>query len=348
YVGGQFNLIGSRAKGRIARYYTDGRLDADFASGIGFDGTVVTLLLTDNRLYAGGAFSSYDGQTTEKIARLHLDGSLDTAFVVPGTGFNSSVVKIKPSFDTPGAIYAAGNFTDYNGTGAVRMARLLSNGSLDVGFNSGSGFDATVLDFVQVSVAPFNIAAVGTFLNHGGNQAQRIGMVTVAGAFDGGFSAFPACDSVARAITIVNGTELYVFGDFANYNATAAEGGVVLTTNGAFQVGIPAGFTSGAGPVAVVKAPWLSDHFYVGGSFSTFSTQSPAHAMLINNGGAINVSFDTDPGFDGNVRALAASAATEYRIYMGGLFTSYNSVSADYLARLRTDGTLDTSFPQVP
>ena len=76
------------------------------------------------------------------MARLHSDGSLDTAFSV-GTGFGSTVRTIGVRTDGK-RIYVGGQFTNYNGSGVSRFVALLSDGSIDTGFDTGTGFNSTV------------------------------------------------------------------------------------------------------------------------------------------------------------------------------------------------------------
>lgn len=53
-------------------------------------------------------------------------------------------------------------------------------------------------------------------------------------------------------------------------------------------------------------------------------------------------SFNIGTGFNGEVRASALQP--DGKLVVGGAFTSYNGTTRNYIARLDTDGTLDTSF----
>ena len=85
----------------------------------------------------GGTFTSYNGTPAGYIARLNADGSLDTTFNYGGTGANNNVdeIVILPS----GKILIAGAFSTYNGLPAPRITRLNADGSMDAGFNPGTG-----------------------------------------------------------------------------------------------------------------------------------------------------------------------------------------------------------------
>ena len=45
-----------------------------------------------------------------------------------------------------------------------------------------------------------------------------------------------------------------------------------------------------------------------------------------------------------NAPIVTVGIQSDQKILIGGEFTTYNGASANYLARLNTDGTLDTSF----
>ncbi len=86
---------------------------------------------SDGKVLIGGTFTTYNGTSRGYVARLNSDGSLDTAFAT-GAGANSQVNSVAVQSD--GKILIGGDFTTYNGTSRVRVARLNSDGSLDTGF----------------------------------------------------------------------------------------------------------------------------------------------------------------------------------------------------------------------
>src|SRR5690606_13912274 len=62
--------------------------------------------------------------------RLNTDGSIDTSFSI-GTGFNASVRTI--ALQSDGKILAAGDFWEYNGQSAPRIARLHNTVTASIG-----------------------------------------------------------------------------------------------------------------------------------------------------------------------------------------------------------------------
>ena len=112
-------------------------------SGVGrLGGTAMSLftrafsIQADNKIVIGGVFNEVNGTARNNIARLNADGGLDTGFN-PGTGADNTVTTL--SVQPDGKILIAGYFTSYNGASRNRIARLNTDGSLDVGFDPGTG-----------------------------------------------------------------------------------------------------------------------------------------------------------------------------------------------------------------
>jgi uncharacterized delta-60 repeat protein len=144
-VGGQFTSYKGQTYNRIIRLNSDASIDTSFVIGTGFNAAIrrnCIALQSDNKIIVGGLFTSYSGVSRNYIIRLNTDGSIDNTFNI-GTGFNleTSSVLIQPD----GKILVGGQFTTYSGiTNVNRIVRLNSNGSRDIGFNSGGvGFGST-------------------------------------------------------------------------------------------------------------------------------------------------------------------------------------------------------------
>lgn len=167
----------------VTRHHPDGSRDVSFAPALGGrlygGGEYVRALAieADGRILVGGFFHAVNGTTRNGIARLNANGTLDTnstlnisgdfhftvsvlasqpdgKFFIGGGRFNSdgspdgsfaavggvSSVAVQPD----GKVLVGGSFTSVHGTNRRRIARLLANGSLDPGFNPGTGADETV------------------------------------------------------------------------------------------------------------------------------------------------------------------------------------------------------------
>ena len=112
-IGGEFTLVNSVQRLRLARLNTDGSLDTSFNPTLLFNGAVYALAQApDGKIYFGGSFEDAGGSGRDHFARLNADGSLDTGF--NDTGVDDTVRAIALDWDQY-RIYIAGDFTMVGG-----------------------------------------------------------------------------------------------------------------------------------------------------------------------------------------------------------------------------------------
>ena len=181
YAGGTFSSYNGTTSKGIVRLNSDGSIDTGFNSGTGFSDFIVWTIKIDSngKIYVGGQFTSYNGTTANRIIRLNTDGSIDTNFST-GTGFNNTVAAIFE--DSNGKIYVVGAFTSYNGTTANRIIRLNTDGSIDTGFNSGTGFDNTAIQIKLDSNG--KIIVGGNFTSYNGTSRSKLVLLNSDGSFN--------------------------------------------------------------------------------------------------------------------------------------------------------------------
>ncbi|MBA3900534.1 MAG: T9SS type A sorting domain-containing protein [Bacteroidetes bacterium] len=169
-VGGEFSSFNGTPKSGIARLNTNGSLDASFASGFGFDGTVYsTVIQSDGKILAGGLFDFFNGTPVSKIVRLNANGSLDTSFD-PGTLKNGVIYSI--SIQNNKKILVGGAFSFSGGTNITNFARLNPAGGLDNTFDTGTGFQSDVRSIELQNDGKIIVA--GSFFSFNGVYAGRI------------------------------------------------------------------------------------------------------------------------------------------------------------------------------
>ena len=125
---------------------------------------------------------------------------------------------------------------------------------------------------------------------------------------------------------------------------------VKLTPTGAVDLAFNPG-GGGVEPVFIwaMTPPDSSGNIVIGGSFTTYNgTNARRIARLNTTTGAIDSTFNAGgAGFSsGTVYALRQASDGKY--YVGGSFSSYNGVSRRGIARLNSNGSLDTTFPGRP
>ena len=128
---------------RLVRLNGDASLDTTFnaAGPIGNTTTIQAMdLLPNGQIMVAGYFFTDETGLRAEVVRLNADGSRDPGFN-PGTGFggNFGGVLYDMAVQPDGKVVVGGRFLSYRGVPRTSIARLHTDGSLDVGFNPGAG-----------------------------------------------------------------------------------------------------------------------------------------------------------------------------------------------------------------
>ena len=139
-IGGSFTTVNNISRNRIARLNSNGSLDTSFNPGTGANNTIYELTLqSTGKILVGGWFTSYSGTNCNYFIRLNTNGSLDTTF---NTGTSASSWVFSTLLQSDGKILIGGYFQNYNGISRKGIARLSSEGVLDITFNPGTGVES--------------------------------------------------------------------------------------------------------------------------------------------------------------------------------------------------------------
>jgi uncharacterized delta-60 repeat protein len=209
-VGGNFPLIGADL--HIARLLPDGGPDPTFVASMPGNGYVYSVALQpDGKVIIAGSFQQVNGVALNNIARLNGDGTLDASFD-SGTGTVGPIWDMALQAD--GKILLVGGFNTYNGTSFGGIVRLNTDGTVDPGFNTGTGFNLTA--FKVLLQADGKILVGGGFSTY---DDSPVGIALVRlhpdGALDTtldtGEGAFP---NIVTAIAIQPDERLMIGGGF--------------------------------------------------------------------------------------------------------------------------------------
>ena len=225
---GEILVGGNLANGNIAfcvfRLKSNGSVDVTFNAPTGtpysfFLPNVKTLKLqSDGKILIGGQFSSINGVNRGKIARLNADGTLDATFNPP-FGANNDVNDL--ALQSDGKIVIGGEFTGVNGVNnKFRLARLLSNGTLDTNFNPG--FNASI--YAVETQADDKILVGGGFTPYsGGIERFNFARLNADGTLDSSSNGNGAND-VVRDISAPSAGKIVIGGEFTRVNDFSSVG----------------------------------------------------------------------------------------------------------------------------
>lgn len=340
-IAGSFTVFNGSNTGRLIRLNEDGSHDATLNTSIGAtDGIIYKISLQpDGKIIIVGSFTKYNNTTVNRIARILPNGSLDTSFL---TGKGSAVNVTNAEVLANGKIILSGNFTEFNGFAANKIVRLNQDGSVDAGFNIGTGFNNDVNAMLQQPDG--KIILGGKFTIYNGNTANRIIRINEDGTPDTDFlsgTGFSA-DAV-QTIKMDSFGNIMVGGSFkGSYDNKEVNRVAFLNSNGTLKTDFDIG--SGPGSASVYAFANASDgSWYIGGSFSVFDGQNQGRLAKVNPDGEHDTGYlASGVGFDNTVQKVLSLENKKTMVF--GSFTKFNGVLAPRIIRLLENGLSDNSF----
>lgn len=336
-IGGDFTFYDGTSRNYFARLNSDGSLDSTCVNCSGANEVVRSAnIQNDAKIIIAGYFTFFNGTGINRVARLNTDGSLDDTFD-PGSGPDGGVTTSILQGD--GRIFIAGNFESVNGTPLYRVARLNTDGSVDVSFTPDSG--ANKIIYAAAIQSDGKIVIGGEFDSVSDTPRSRIARLNSNGTLDVTFNPGTGTDSYITAIAIQSDGKIIIGGMFTSYNGTTSNYIARLNSDGSFD----ATFNTGTGANGIIRTVTIQSNgkILIGGSFSTYNGTSVNRVARLNTDGSIDASFNPGgAGASGSVYSILAQ--NNGKIYISGIFTSYNGTSRNRIARLNSDGTLDNAF----
>ncbi|MBV8361646.1 MAG: hypothetical protein JO189_27480 [Deltaproteobacteria bacterium] len=303
-----------------------------------------------------GAFLQPDGnivvgvRSAASVLRYLNNGSLDPNFGSNGVALVPKALGAEAAIilQEDGKIVVAGENAVTNGT-AVTVARLNSNGTLDANFGS-DGIAAATLNGAgrglgeAVLIQPDNAILVAATVS---KPIRPVTSVTALARFNpngspdtsfgnGGAEIITGATSGVRTTAVLQDGEILV----VNGSAIAQ-----FTSNGTLEPNVTGG---------TIVATSNNEVFLSNGNFlhattvSTGSLSSEAQVLEFTHTGAKDSAFNNPMfGFvsDGFNQGDSTGLQADGKIVVGGArFAPDSSSSVDGLARLNTDGSMDSSF----
>lgn len=341
-IGGSFTSINNTPQKSIARLNTDGTLDTSFISGTGANQTVFKIVAQiDGKIIISGDFTTYNGVSRNRIARLNTDGSLDTTFD-PGTGANGRIFPI--AIQSNEKIIIGGDFTTVNSITRNRIAQLNSDGSLDTSFDPGTGLNSGS-NSIAVQLDG-KIIIGGSFTAFNDISQNRITRLNADGSIDTSFNIGIGTNSTVNAISTQSDGKIVIGGTFTTYNGVSRNGITRLNTDGSLDTSFSVGSGTGNGNVTsnrVYCSAILPDgKIIIGGDFTSYNGTLQNRIARLNSNGSLDSSFN--PSTAANNAVLTTAIQADGKSIIGGLFSTYNGVLRNRIARLNLDGSVDASF----
>ena len=214
---GRFTFANNIVRNRIARFNFNGSLDTTFDPGTGADGEITAAVLQpDGRIVVAGRFTSFNGFTHNRVCRLNANGSVDQTFGL-GNGINNAAA-LALALQSDGRIIVGGQFSQIDLTQRFFLARLNTNGSVDLSFDPGNGPNG---DVNAIVIQPDGrIVIGGTFIGYNGFARGGIARVLGNGALDPSFDSGVGTGGNVFALALQHNGQIVLGGRFVQYSGT--------------------------------------------------------------------------------------------------------------------------------
>ena len=111
-----------------------------------------------------------------------------------------------------GAVLIGGQFTSVNGSSQSHLARLATNGALDLTFSIGTGTDNDV--YALAVQTNGSVLVGGAFTNFNGTAFGRLVRLAADGSVDASFVTGTGANGAIRTIAVMTDGRIVIAGDF--------------------------------------------------------------------------------------------------------------------------------------
>jgi uncharacterized delta-60 repeat protein len=329
---GRFTFANNVARNRIARFNSNGSLDTTFDPGTGADGEITAAVLQpDGRIVVAGRFTSFNGIIHNRVCRLNANGSVDQTFGL-GNGINNAALAL--ALQSDGRIIVGGQFTQVDLTLRNNLARLNTNGSVDLSFDPGPNGPSGDVNAIVIQ-PDGRIIIGGAFIGYNGFARGGIARVLGNGALDPSFDSGVGTGGNVFALALQHDGQIVLGGRFVQYSGTNRTFIARVFGNGSLDFGFNPMPNSWVQSLAVEP----DDRILVGGGFISINGVGRNRIARLNTNGSVDLTFDPGAGCVGaltNDQTQVDSIALQQfgRILVGGIFTSYNNQLRDNIVRL--------------
>ena len=336
YVAGSFTSVRTFTGGTLSRSYlirifltggSEGKIDPTWAPLP--DGPVSRIESNSTSLFMSGDFSSVSGTPRSGLAKLAVStGAVDLVW-------NPAPNNVVADIELVGSqLYVSGGFSAVGGRNQNYLARLA--------LNSTGPADSVWLPQIDRPVG--QLESADNFIYFGGDFTQvegvkqrsvaRISATSGAAVLDETWNPDPNGEVSGVA---VSGTDVYLSGDFTTVRGVNRRFMAKVSTFG----GLYEDFLAEPNG-AIQELRMVGSNVLAGGSFHTTKGVASAGFALI------------DPNSGLALAGLAGTISTEGEIHamqpvtggmiIGGRFDSVNGITRTSIAKILSNGTLDTAF----
>lgn len=255
-----------------------------------------------------------------------------------------------------GKIIIGGFFTSINNININRIARLNADGTLDTSFNIGNGFTGVGYTEVKKLIVLPNdkIIVVGRFNSFNNITRNNIVRLNSDGTIDTTFNVGTATNGDITNLKLKSNNKILIGGAFTSYNNVAISKIAIINYDGSLDTTFNINSSATPGSLISIElqtdnkiiASFLSTSMWTGNAWgyikrynqdgtldNTFLANNSAFISSTGNGGVLTYAHIYD------IKQLSNN-----QILVAGDFKSVFGQAYGGIARLNSNGTVDTSF----
>ncbi|HON08239.1 MAG TPA: trypsin-like serine protease, partial [Verrucomicrobiota bacterium] len=297
----------------------------------------------NEKIAIGGNFTRYNNVAQNRVVVLDNNGNISSLYN-PGVSPDSVVYAIAgyTNQNLPqlfGKLIVGGEYAELVGVAPqYRISRINADGTVDTNFNVGVGPSGTVRAIGIQSDG--RVVIGGLFTNVNGVDQSYIARLLEDGRVDTSFNQGPGVNGAVRSLVIQPDKKIVIGGSFSTVYGVSRNSIARLNSDGTIDTGFSPGLGADAPVNAVVLQP--DGKILIGGDFTTLDGLPRRSIARLNQNGSVDTSFSAGSGGNGSVNTLAIQS--DGKVLVGGSFTTFNGVPAPRIARLNSDGSIDTTF----
>lgn len=136
--------------------------------------------------------------------------------------------------------------------------------------------------------------------------------------------------------------KIIIAGWFTTYNGKQTKGIARLNADGSLDATFDAG--SGVNGTILTLGLQPDKKILISGDFTSYNGMPANYMVRLHANGSVDNTFKKGPGSGANAAISDAVIQPDGKIIVAGKFTAYNSISCNKMARLHTNGEVDTAF----
>lgn len=290
--------------------------------------TIASLAVyTWETLMVGWAFTTMNGQTKTRIARVHASWSVDVTF----SGNASSTVNAMV-VDSGDYIIIWWAFTTVAWITKTRMARITTTWGVDR-LRTGN-VNNTI--FTMIPQSDQKIIIGWQFTQVRAASWTRIARTTATGWLDRTFTG--TLNGTVYALALQPDDKIVLGGMFTSVDRKTISRIARVTTTGTLDTS----FTGNVNGTVNALALQTDGKVVIGGQFTTVNGTNKSRLARLTSTGTLDTTFTAEITWTWQVSTILVAANGS--IIIGGTFTGVSGMTRNRIARIFSNGTLDTTF----